>query len=199
MKKLFVLPFLITIIIMFAGCSNLKKTRNNNSNDDNYTETYDIPVEIYTYTDLDELDDEGRTDFSQQLLLTFQASESDKSLTKGIYNGDSRLVSLTFDVNQKKSYISSLKEFLNSDPATMYSGGEYKLEHYSDDSKYITICVSDKETFNRYFSSFQMEISSLIQLQILSGTNYEDTSVTAKIIYRDGTIEEQVLTWKDIY
>lgn len=199
MKKIYFLFILVTVLFFCCSCSKDTTSQNGSNSDDKYTDTYVMPIEIYAYMDLDELNDEEKTYLFQQVTLTLQAAESDNSLTKGLYDDVSQTVSLTFNVNQKKSYVSKLKNYLNFDSATMFSNGEYRLEHYSDDSKYMRVSVLDKTTFSKCKSSFKMAASNLIQLQILFGTSYEDTSVTAEIIYSDGTIEEQVLTWKDIY
>lgn len=88
---------------------------------------------------------------------------------------------------------------MQSDSATLFSDGEYKLLQYSEDTKIIKIKTTDKETFEKYRDSFEMSVDIMLQLQILDGVSYEDAVVTAEITYDNGVYIEQTLTWKDIY
>jgi len=188
---------IILILLCIFLCCSCSKSRKDNS--DANIETYVIPVEIYAYQDLEELDETDKKNFELKVAYTLQSSESDKSLTKGIYDDKSKLVYLTFNDEQKKSYVATLKELIEENPATMYSSDEFKLENYSGDAMNIRIRVSDKSTFEKYHRSFNGVIDSLIQLQIIYGISYEDAIVTAEIIYNDGTTENQTLHWSDIY
>lgn len=190
---------LVTMLICFFCCGCSKYDDAPEKENEAETKTYVMPIELYTFTDTDELDDSDKLFFNQQILQNIRASQDDESLKNGQYDEETGLISLSFDASQKDSYISSLKYYLQSDSATLFSDGEYKLLQYSEDTKIIKIKTTDNETFEKYWDSFEMSVDIMLQLQILDGVSYEDAVVTAEITYDNGTYIEQTLTWKDIY
>lgn len=122
------------------------------------TKTYVMPIELYTFTDTDELDDSDKLFFNQQIMQNIRASQDDGSLKNGQYDEESGLISLSFDASQKDSYISSLKYYLQSDSAMLFSDGEYKLLQYSEDTKIIKIKTTDNETYYASASDFRWSI-----------------------------------------
>lgn len=197
MKRQYIILVIMLICFFCCGCSKADKTSEKGNEAD--TKTYVMPIELYTLTDTDELDDSDKLIFNQQVMQSIRASQNDGSLKNGQYDDESGLISLTFDDSQKNNYISSLKEYLQSDSTALLSNGEYKLLQYSDDIKIIKIKTTDKETFEKYRDSFERSVDIMLQLQILMGASYEDAVVTAEITYDNGTYIEQTLTWKDIY
>lgn len=197
MKRQYII--LVIMMICFFCCGCLKADKTSEKGNEAETKTYVMPIELYTLTDTDELDDSDKLIFNQQVMQSIRASQNDGSLKNGQYDDESGLISLTFDDSQKNNYISSLKEYLQSDSTALLSNGEYKLLQYSDDIKIIKIKTTDKEIFEKYRDSFERSVDIMLQLQILMGASYEDAVVKAEITYDNGTYIEQTLTWKDIY
>lgn len=48
-------------------------------------------------------------------------------------------------------------------------------------------------------SYLRSEVGGLIQLQILSGTDYSETKVMVEINYNDGTQDVRDYTWNTVY
>lgn len=185
-KKLLIM--LLTILIVMAMCSGCAKE-----------EEYNIPVEIYTFTDVDSLDDAQKELFIRQLEYNLSAAEKDKSISEGEYNKDTEMILFSFTEEQKESYIATLENHVKSGDAVFFSNGAYEVKGYSDDYRKLTINISDKETLDRCMSYLHSEVGGLIQLQILSGTDYSETKVTVEINYNDGTQDVRDYTWNTVY
>lgn len=187
MKKKLLL-MLLTILIIMAVCSGCAKE-----------EEYNIPVEIYTFTDVDSLDDAQKELFIRQLEYNLSASKKDKSISEGEYNKDTGLILFSFTEEQKESYIATLENHVKSGDAGIFSNGAYEVKGYSDDYRKLTINISDKEMLDRCMSYLRSEVGGLIQLQILSGTDYSETKVTVEMNYNDGTQDVRDYTWNTVY
>lgn len=187
MKKKLLFMLLIILIIM-AVCSGCAKE-----------EEYNIPVEIYTFTDVDSLDDAQKELFIRQLEYNLSASKKDKSISEGEYNKDTGLILFSFTDEQKESYIETLENHVKSGDAGIFSNGAYEVKGYSDDYRKLTINISNKETLDRCMSYLRSEVGGLIQLQILSGTDYSETKVTVEMNYNDGTQDVRDYTWNTVY
>lgn len=95
MKRQHIILVIMLICFFCCGCSKADKASEKGNEAD--TKTYVMPIELYTFTDTDELDDSDKLIFNQQVMQSIRASQDDESLKNGQYDEETGLISLTFD------------------------------------------------------------------------------------------------------
>lgn len=195
MKKVY-MAILLFFTILCTGCAG---SDNSGSERQEAVMTYGIPVNIYTFTDTDSMDKNAYDSFCLELNQTLAASKKDKSISTGEFDSETGMVYLSFDRNQKEKYVKSLKSQLEPGNNDIITNDLYTLESYGREYDTLKIHTRDEASWEKAKAYVYIHIDCLIQLQILSGADYETAGVIVYIDYDDGTSREKSFDQNNIY